>query len=206
MFLVVPTLMPLQASLVGDRVGIAVLSAVAGPSEKARSARVHLETGNAYFNLEKYKEAIGEFEQSYLDKQDPATFFNIGECHRLLGNNAEAIRFLRRFLQESTNHRRRPPARRPRPRPRRGRFRSSRPRSAERFHLLGRPPRLRLPVHQRRGPPKDRRRPFSRLPVSPRPPQRPSRPCWVPMRLGSRRRPRPFRHRLRSTRSGGSGR
>lgn len=104
MVLVVSTLMPLRASLVGDRVVIAVVSAVAGPAEKARSARVHLDTGNAYFNLEKYREAIGEFEQSYLEKQDPGTFFNIGECHRLLGNNAEAIRFLRRFLQETNNH------------------------------------------------------------------------------------------------------
>ena len=104
MSVAVTTAIPFTVSVDGVRVRVRVSAATAGPSEKARSARAHTETGNAYFNLEKYKEAIGEFEQAYLDKQDPAIFFNIGECHRLLGNNAEAIRFLRRFLQETHNH------------------------------------------------------------------------------------------------------
>jgi hypothetical protein len=88
-------------------VALAVGLAAAPPAvagEKSRAARVHIDAGNAYFNLEKYKEAISEFEQAYLDKQDPAYFFNIAECHRLLGENAEAIRFYRRFLQETQNH------------------------------------------------------------------------------------------------------
>jgi len=104
MSVAVTTAIPLKVSVDGARVHVGVSAATAGPLEKARSARAHTDTGNAYFNLEKYKEAIAEFEQAYLDKQDPAIFFNIGECHRLLGNNAEAIRFLRRFLQETHDH------------------------------------------------------------------------------------------------------
>jgi hypothetical protein len=67
----------------------------------AEKARAHFAAGTAYFNLEKYKEAIGEFEQGYLEKQDPTYLFNIAQCHRALGNKPEAIRFYWRFLQEA---------------------------------------------------------------------------------------------------------
>jgi len=66
-------------------------------------ARAHFETGTAYFRLEKYPEALQEFEQGYLEKQDPAYLFNIAKCHRQLGRSAEAMRFFRRFLDETPN-------------------------------------------------------------------------------------------------------
>jgi len=91
-----------------------VVSALDGgaiAADKNRSARAHTEAARAYFNLEKYREAIAEYEHAYLDKQDPAYFFEIAECHRLLGDFAEAQRFYKRYLQDAPrNHVNRPAA------------------------------------------------------------------------------------------------
>lgn len=70
-------------------------------ADRGRGARAHITAARAYFNLEKYREAIGEYEQAYLDKQDPSYFFEIAECHRALSNLPEAERFYRRFLQDA---------------------------------------------------------------------------------------------------------
>src|SRR3954470_10293477 len=56
-------------------------------------ARAHYDSGNAYFNLEKYKEALDEYEQGFVERQDPSFLFNIAQCHRLMGHKPEAIRF-----------------------------------------------------------------------------------------------------------------
>lgn len=89
----------------------AALERSAVATDRGRSARAHTQAARAYFNLEKYKEALGEYERAYLDKQDPAFFFEIAECHRLLGDFAEAQRFYKRFLQDApAGHTNRPPA------------------------------------------------------------------------------------------------
>jgi hypothetical protein len=94
-------------------VAVMATSTVGMAGEKGRAAekaRAHFTAGTAYFNLEKYKEAIGEFEQGYLEKQDPSYLFSIAQCHRALGNKPEAIRFYRRFLQEAHDSANRPAA------------------------------------------------------------------------------------------------
>jgi len=91
---------------------VAIIVAVAGmvvpalgegamAADRGRSARAHTAAARAYFKLEKYREAIGEYEQAYLYKRDAAYFFEIAECHRLLSNLPEAQRFYRRFLQDA---------------------------------------------------------------------------------------------------------
>ncbi|HEY8925798.1 MAG TPA: hypothetical protein VIU64_15530, partial [Polyangia bacterium] len=70
-------------------------------ADRGRSARAHGAAARAYFKLEKYREAIGEYEQAYMDKRDPSYFFEIAECHRLLSSYPEAQRFYRRFLQDA---------------------------------------------------------------------------------------------------------
>jgi hypothetical protein len=81
-----------------------VVSALGGgamAADRGRSARAHTAAARAYFKLEKYREAIGEYEQAYLDKRDPTHFFEIAECYRLLSTFPEAQRFYRRFLQDA---------------------------------------------------------------------------------------------------------
>ncbi len=67
------------------------------------AARAHSQEGDAYYKLEKYAGAIAEYEQAYLAKPDPSFLYNIAQCHRLMGNGAEAIHFYRRFLKDAPN-------------------------------------------------------------------------------------------------------
>ena len=65
------------------------------------SARAHSQEGDAYYKLEKYANAITEYEQAYLAKPDPSFLYNIAQCHRLMGQGPEAIKFYRRFLKDA---------------------------------------------------------------------------------------------------------
>jgi tetratricopeptide (TPR) repeat protein len=67
------------------------------------SARAHSQEGDSYYKLEKYANAITEYEQAYLAKPDPSFLYNIAQCHRLMGNGAEALKFYRRFLKDAPN-------------------------------------------------------------------------------------------------------
>src|SRR5262252_5106407 len=62
------------------------------------TARAHFERGRAYFEVDEYRKAIGEFKEAHIEKPDPAFLYNIAECHRHLGELAEALLFYRRFL------------------------------------------------------------------------------------------------------------
>jgi len=78
--------------------GVGVARAADPTAEKARA---HFQQGDTYFKLEKYANALQEFEQAYLAKQDPSFLYNIAQCHRLMGNRAEAIRFYKRYLNDA---------------------------------------------------------------------------------------------------------
>ncbi len=68
---------------------------------RAEKAREHFQQGDAYFKLEKYPNALQEFEQAYLAKQDPSFLYNIAQCHRLMGSRVEAVRFYKRYVSEA---------------------------------------------------------------------------------------------------------
>ena len=76
----------------------------------AEKARGHFQQGDTYFKLEKYANALQEFEQAYLAKQDPSFLYNIAQCHRLMGNRVEAVRFYKRYLNDAPNAANRPVA------------------------------------------------------------------------------------------------
>ena len=76
----------------------------------AEKARAHFQQGDTYFKLEKYAIALQEFEQAYLAKQDPSFLYNIAQCHRLMGNRVEAVRFYKRYLNDAPNAANRPVA------------------------------------------------------------------------------------------------
>jgi len=77
---------------------------------KAEQARAHFQQGDTFFKLDKYAQALQEFEQAYLAKQDPSFLYNIAQCHRLMGNRVEAIRFYKRYLNDAPNAANRPVA------------------------------------------------------------------------------------------------
>jgi len=77
---------------------------------KAEQARAHFQQGDTYFKLEKYAPALQEFEQAYLAKQDPSFLYNIAQCHRLMGDRVEAIRFYKRYINDAQTAPNRPVA------------------------------------------------------------------------------------------------
>jgi len=74
------------------------------PAEQAAAtqAREFFERGETFFKLEKYKEALEQYEQGYLAKADASFLYNIAQCHRLMGDKPAALRFYKRFLNEAT--------------------------------------------------------------------------------------------------------
>src|SRR5262245_19851412 len=83
----------LAALLVGQR------AAVADP--RTEKAREHYLQGDAYYKLDKYADALREYEQAYIAKPDPSFLYNIAQCHRLMGNRADAAKFYRRYLKDA---------------------------------------------------------------------------------------------------------
>jgi hypothetical protein len=69
-------------------------------NEATASAKANFKQGTVYYNLNRYKEALVEFEAAYLAQPDPAFLFNIAQCHRKMGNTADAVRFYRTYLRE----------------------------------------------------------------------------------------------------------
>lgn len=63
------------------------------------TARAHFEQGQRLYNVSQYREALAEFKKGFLAKDDPVFLFNIAQCHRLLGERAEALTYYRRFLR-----------------------------------------------------------------------------------------------------------
>jgi tetratricopeptide (TPR) repeat protein len=76
----------------------------------AEKARAHFQQGDTFFKLDKYAAALQEFEQAYLAKQDASFLYNIAQCHRLMGNRVEAIRFYKRYLTDAPTAANRPVA------------------------------------------------------------------------------------------------
>jgi hypothetical protein len=64
----------------------------------AAKSRAHFDKGRAYFQISEYRKALEEFKAAHIEKPDPAYLYNIAECHRHLGETAEAAVFYRRFL------------------------------------------------------------------------------------------------------------
>jgi hypothetical protein len=84
-------------------VGAVVCSAAPALAVDARtdSAREHYLQGESFYKLSRFASALDEYEQAYLAKPDPSFLFGIAQCHRMLGNRADAIRFYRNYLNDA---------------------------------------------------------------------------------------------------------
>jgi tetratricopeptide (TPR) repeat protein len=92
------------AAVVVMALAVGSFAFAAPPSDKTGSekAREHFQRGEAFFKLEKYNDALGEYEKGYIAKSDASFLYNIAQCHRLMGDKPAALRFYRRFLNEAT--------------------------------------------------------------------------------------------------------
>jgi tetratricopeptide (TPR) repeat protein len=76
-------------------------------SDAEAEARVHFQKGMAAFELGKFQEALAEYERAYELAPLPGFLFNIGQCHRNLGNHAKAIFSFRLYLRKKPEARNR---------------------------------------------------------------------------------------------------
>jgi tetratricopeptide (TPR) repeat protein len=68
------------------------------PGPNVAEAKAHFEKGQRLFSVSRYRDALEQFKEGFVAKADPVFLFNIAQCHRLLGEHAEALTFYRRFL------------------------------------------------------------------------------------------------------------
>ena len=76
--------------------------AAPAPAATLAQAKALYDQGRREFNLGHYTEALALFEQAYKAQPVHRLLYNIGQCHRLLGNLEAAKRVYRAFVAEST--------------------------------------------------------------------------------------------------------
>lgn len=76
-------------------------TAVAQPPNDDERARMHFQSGQAYFETGEYESALREFTRAHELSGRPALLYNIVLVHERLGNLELAIQFLRRYLSEA---------------------------------------------------------------------------------------------------------
>ena len=69
--------------------------------------KLHYQRATRAYDLQKYLEAIDEYQKAYEISGDPPMLYNIAQAYRLADQPAEAVRYYRRFLQRMPNARNR---------------------------------------------------------------------------------------------------
>lgn len=84
---------------------IALAPAAAGAQTESqkKEAKEHYEKATRLYEVEKYAEAIDEYQKVYLLVDDPNMLYNIAQAYRLWGKPDEAVRSYRNFLRRSPN-------------------------------------------------------------------------------------------------------
>jgi len=75
--------------------------------QKKAQARELYERGARLYDLRKYGDAIGAYEQAYLLVEDPALLFNIGQAYRLWDRPDEAVQAYKNYLRKRPDARNR---------------------------------------------------------------------------------------------------
>lgn len=76
---------------------------VSAQAQAQARARLHFQQGKAAFELGRFQEALEQYEKAYQIAALPGFLFNIGQCHRNLGNYQKAIFSFRLYLQKKPN-------------------------------------------------------------------------------------------------------
>jgi hypothetical protein len=84
-------------------VALTPLAARAQTEAQKREAKEHYEKATRLYEVEKYGDAIEEYQKVYLLVDDPNMLYNIGQAYRLWGKPEEAVRSYRNFLRRSPN-------------------------------------------------------------------------------------------------------
>lgn len=74
--------------------------AAAYATDDVTAAREHYRKATMAFELGAFDEAIGEYEEAYRLKDDPAILYNLGQAHRLAQHSTEALHFYKMYLSK----------------------------------------------------------------------------------------------------------
>jgi len=81
-------------------VALAVPAGAAGQATSAvEQSRIHHKNAVVHFNLDEWKEAAAQFKEAYRFHPDPLFLYNIGQCYRKMGEQAEALSYYRKYLR-----------------------------------------------------------------------------------------------------------
>ncbi len=75
-------------------------SSTPASSKEKVEAKAHYDQGTVHFNLDEWPQAIEQFKAAYRLFPDATFLYNIAQCHRKLGNPADALSFYKKYLRE----------------------------------------------------------------------------------------------------------
>jgi len=78
---------------------LAIARGAAADDKATKSARKHFDKGEKLYALGRFDEALVEYEAAFEAKPLPGFLFNIGQCHRNLGDYDAAIFSFRKYLE-----------------------------------------------------------------------------------------------------------
>jgi tetratricopeptide (TPR) repeat protein len=71
--------------------------------DNKQKAKKHFKIAEQHYKLGRFKEALKEYSKAYELAPLAGFLFNIGQCHRLLGNHERAVFFYEGYLREKPN-------------------------------------------------------------------------------------------------------
>lgn len=77
-------------------------SPINAQADRAR-AKKHFKAGQLHYKLGRFKEALKAFSTAYEAEPMAAFLYNVGQCHKNLGNHERAIFFFEGYLREKPN-------------------------------------------------------------------------------------------------------
>ena len=76
-------------------------AAALGAEADKVAAKAHYEAATRLYDIKEWAKALDEYKAAYLSKPDPAFLFNVGQCYRRLGRQAQALEFYKEFLKKA---------------------------------------------------------------------------------------------------------
>ena len=94
-----------MATIARCAAALGLLALVASPSrslaEDIQAAKRFFDQAETRYHAKDYREALNLYQKAYDAKPLPGFHFNIGQCHRAIGEHEQAIVAFRRYLNES---------------------------------------------------------------------------------------------------------
>jgi len=80
-----------------------LISAAAGAQSPKQAAKEYFQKASQSYKLGKFEQALDLYSKAYETLPLPAFLFNIGQCHRQLGNHERAVFFFEGYLRDADN-------------------------------------------------------------------------------------------------------